>query len=155
MAPKYKFVEDPKDQQSVAGRINAAMKLIDVPALRGNISYDQAINAWMTMFGDTEKGHFGESVAETARKRVAFWVQIRDTNRLRVSVLAAWLDGINPLILVSFLMAFWETDLKTTKGYAATMDIKWLGVPEGRVAAAKFIFDTLYAIQAQKKSGRG
>jgi|GEM_PF-2741380 len=156
MAPKYKFVQDEPGKQSVAGRINDAMKLIDVPALRGDITRDQAIRAWMAMLGDTEKGHFGESVEQSARKRMVFWTQMRDTRQdLKESILAAWLDGINPLLLVSFLAAFWETDIRTAKGHTATMDIEWLKTPGGRIAAAKFIFDILSAIRAQKKDGRG
>ena len=156
MAPKYKWVEDPKGQQSVAGRINDAMKLIDVPALRGDMTYNQAVNAWMAMLGDTEKGHFGESVGESARRRMAFWLQMKDiSSDSKESVLAAWLDGINPLLLVSFLAAFWEVDIKTTKGYTATMDLEWLKTPGGRIVAAKFIFNMLGVLQAQKNSGRG
>lgn len=148
---KYKVVHDEPGQQSIAGKINDLMKLIDVPALRGNITPRQAVNAWTaSMSEESTKGHFGETIPETAKKQMAFWLKMESVGASKEAALAAWLENFNKFILMSFLTAFWETDLQTAKSYASKMDLLWLESPEGRLSASKFIFETLKKIQNKK-----
>ena len=141
---KFKVVRDEPGQQSVAGCINGLMKLIDVSALRRDITPRQAANAWITsMTEDSRTGHFGETLAKTAERQVAFWLKIESANTSKEAALAMYLENFNRLLLMSFLRTFWEMDLKTAQCYTAQIDLSWLESPEGRLTASKYIFEVL------------